>query len=153
MQIAGIQKHGSVYRDEAGAIWYVPTNSAHPAELLAESDDVCGIWLFETGIDDPFRDVCAFHDRAYSNRAFFEDRGWDRASLDSYFHNLCLDKAGEDCLLIVRADVYYELVRRLGWIPYYRHPAGTPPKKSLVHASNPFNAECVAKLRSFEDEA
>lgn len=115
--------HGNIYVDEGGQVWYLPEDTNIPAQMLADSDSLCGAGIFETGPDDPLRVACSWHDNAYSKRAFFEERGWNRDSLDKYFLQLLLVTANGDDDLIARARRYYAIVRMVGWIWYYRHPA------------------------------
>lgn len=123
---------GEVRTDADGNLWYFPDNGQPPTKI-EDTDSFCGAGFFETGVDDPFRLCCSWHDFAYSNRALFESQGWNRNDIDKYFHSLCLERAGTDSLLIERANAYYALVRSLGWIWYYRHPGFT----GNVHLGRP----------------
>ena len=107
--------------NDAGEILYYPTDPNLPPQILTEKDDLCGLSFFNTGPNDPFRLCCAWHDRAYTSRAFFEQHGWTRMKIDRYFFDLMMQTANGDFGLIVRAKSYYAMVRAIGWLPYYRH--------------------------------
>lgn len=118
------ESRGQVYEDENGNIWWNPQNG-NPAQLLADSDSVCGIFPFTTGLDDVFRNACGIHDHFYTNRAQYENWGFDRKWMDDMFYGHMLQTAGNDPMLKARAREYYLFARSVGWIFYYRHPAGT----------------------------
>jgi hypothetical protein len=126
--------------NDKGEIWYYPTNPAYPPQLLEEADSLCGSTIFglefETGPDDPFRDCCSWHDNAYTKRAFFEERGWDRQRIDAQLLKEMLDIAGDDMTLVERAYRFNRIVRLVGWIFYYRHPGYTGPVKEGCEHEN-----------------
>jgi hypothetical protein len=110
-----------VYIDNQAQIWWQPFDLTAPPQLLADSDSLCGK-ILETGPEDPFRDACSDHDNFYTKRAFFEERGWNRLSLDNYFLKLMVEIAQGDLTLLLRANIYYQTVRLIGGFFYYRHP-------------------------------
>lgn len=134
---------GDVWLDAStNIIWYQPADISKPPQILEAADSLCGVGFFETSAFDPFRDCCGWHDSAYTNRAFWEAKGWDRQLIDLYFYHLMLGVAGEDKLLAIRAREYYTLVRLLGWIFYYKHPG-------LVNTDHA-NLFCLAKEQTEE---
>jgi len=112
---------GRVYMDDEGAIWWDP-QTGRPPELLADQDSLCGVFPFETGVDDVFRDCCSAHDHFYTNRAEYEAWGYDREWMDAQFYTYMRDRACDDIVLQKKAKCYYTFVRMFGWIFYYRHP-------------------------------
>lgn len=122
--------------DDEGHIWWNPVDGE--PQLLIDCDDLCGVGFLNTGVDDPFRDCCAWHDNAYQMRAFFEERGWNRKKIDDYFRNLMYKIAGSDIGLFYRANTFYHLVRMFGWIFYYRHPGFDDNRR---------DSECKLQLR------
>ena len=117
---------GRVVTDADGVIYWEKTkpDGTVTREVLQDKDSLCGAGIFETGPDDPFRASCGWHDHAYTNREWFEDMGWDREKIDFHFYELMLVEAQGDTLLNLRAAAYYHVVRDIGWICYYKHPAG-----------------------------
>lgn len=132
---------GIISIDSEGHILWNPKNGK--VQVLTENDSLCGIGLLATGVDDPFRNCCAWHDRAYEMRSFFEERGWDRKKIDDYFRSLMYKRAGSNKELFYRANIYYKIVRMLGWIFYYRHEASNSSFKAV---SNKDNDECKNML-------
>jgi len=124
-------EEGQVTVDSEGRIWWTPA-ADRPPQLLADYDSLCGAGIFQTGPDDPFRDCCTWHDRAYQMREFFEDRGWDRKRIDLYFLDLMNNIAKGDMLLFNRANVYYSFVRMFGWVFYYKHKGSTVARLTRV---------------------
>jgi len=99
-----------VYTDAFGLVWYQPKKGGQK-EVLALADEVCGLGPFNTGINDPFRPACIWHDRAYIAMDFFRKRGWNRAKIDKYFLGLMLDIAEDSWRLRIRAYAFYALTR------------------------------------------
>ena len=113
------ETHTAVITDASGRIWYEPFPGAR-REILARADDVCGFGPFSSGPNDPFRPACIWHDRAYVQKVFFEDRGWNRKKIDRYFLKLMLDTAGNSRVVKSKAYIYYAIVRAVGGILYNR---------------------------------
>jgi len=111
--------HLTVTTDSQGRIWYQHKRGG-AKELLADKDDVCGYGPFTTGPDDHFRPACVWHDKAYVEKDFFEQRGWDRARIDKYFLTLLLICAGLNRSLKIKAHAYYAIVRITGGYFYNR---------------------------------
>ena len=117
---AAFPGEGSLIQDADGSVyWYAYRTCTR--EMLMASDDVCGCGFFETSVNDPFRTACAWHDHAYVNRKFFEERGWNRAEVDNYFLRLMLNVCGLNLRLRLRAHLYYRVVRLVGGFYYNRH--------------------------------
>lgn len=112
--------HGKVIYGDDGVIYWKSDSGA--LEVLQDADSLCGSGLFETGFHDFFRPSCGWHDHAYTNRAWFEAAGWDRAKIDYHFYELMLVQAEGNSLRILQATAYYRTVKRIGWLFYYRHP-------------------------------
>lgn len=73
----------------------------------------CGVGIFSTSEDDPFNDLCQWHDMMY----VLKEKGqmpWTRDEVDNRFYNAMMIKAGDDLALQFRARVYYLLARELG---------------------------------------
>lgn len=121
-----------VFMEADGSIWYRRPNGT--AELLQDADSICGIGFLNTGPHDPLRPACGPHDKCYRNRAWFEERGWNREKMDDYFLDLMLvicrrHKTEGDPwarLLTIKAQEYHFLVRAFGGLAYYRHPGWDP---------------------------
>lgn len=116
-----------VWTDEDdGEVWY--QRAGFPAQLLQDADSLCGAGIFRTGVDDPFREACGVHDSMYKKRAQFEEWGFDREWIDKNFLTLMLRKADGNLALEARAYLYYNTVRAVGWVLYYRHPGKADAK-------------------------
>lgn len=113
---------GYVYADSKGEIWWQPQNLNKPAQLLADSDSICGK-IVETTEDDPFRDACSWHDHAYRNRAWYEYMGVSFSKVNEIFYDMMLKIAGDNKVEQLRALTYYSIVCVVGRFLWDRHPA------------------------------
>jgi len=113
-------KDHKVFTTPEGEIVYVPHKDAQP-EVLHTADDICGIAeVWGTSPTDALRPACAWHDKAYINKDFFNERGWSRKDLDDYFLHLMLNIAGDNKFLKLKAKVYYYFSRMFGGKYYNR---------------------------------
>lgn len=113
---------GYIFKDDTQNLWWVPEDG-RPTQLLTDINSVCGVCFFNTGTTDPFLDACKWHDQAYMRRQDYEQNGWDRQRIDKHFYELMhaeIIKTGR-VDLIPRAQMYFDLVRCIGWVFYYRH--------------------------------
>lgn len=110
---------GELKLDAYGAAWWSPFDGE--PKKVEESESLCGVGFFSTGKDDPFIEACIVHDHTYVNRPFIEKNGWTREIVDDFFLVIMLNIAGDDPLLTAKAHAYYNVVRSVGWIFYYRH--------------------------------
>lgn len=123
-------KNGNVIRYDDGQVILVWPSGRR--EELADAGSLCGLErVWATSIHDAFVDCCAWHDRAYDHRAFFENHGWNREGIDDYFLELMGYIAGQKTFfarmnLEIAAREYHFFTRSFGGFVYYKHPAGDP---------------------------
>lgn len=115
------ENRGRAVVDPDGSIWWDPQNGK-PRELLTDKDSLCGIFPFETGVDDALRDACSVHDHFYGNRMQYNLWGFDRKWMDDMFYGYMNNIADNNKMLQDRAWEYYLIVRTIGWVPYNKHP-------------------------------
>lgn len=81
-----------------------------PEDLPNDPVDRCGYFCFSTGPNDPFIKCCVMHDKLYVGKPC------TRKEADQAFYECCLQIAGEDRGLKIRAKIYYGIVRSVGWL-------------------------------------
>lgn len=112
-----VMQHGIVVwkkKDGTEKVLLDQSNNIYP-----DADSLCGIGIFNTGVDDPLKFGCDWHDFAYINRRYLESQGWTRETIDKHFYDIMLLLAEDDLELHDRAQNYYNLVRCFGWMFYY----------------------------------
>lgn len=114
---------GRIEIRQDGSVWWVRIDSK--VECLSDADSLCGIAkLWSTGADDPFRDCCSWHDKAYDPTGYFRTHlQWSRSQIDEYFLHLMMGIAEDNASLITRAYSYYLAVRACGWMFFNRTEA------------------------------
>ncbi len=110
---------GELTLDAYGVAWWHPFGG--DSKKVSDHESLCGVGIFSTGKDDPFIEACIVHDHMYTQRAFIELHGWSREIVDNFFLVVMLEIAGDDEALKSKAHAYYNIVRTVGWIFYYRH--------------------------------
>ena len=81
----------------------------------ADHVDRCGVWPLCTGLDDPFLPACIWHDQQYVLKEQGEQTR-SRADVDREFYGRCLDIAGDNRALRLRAYTFWAIVRSIGWM-------------------------------------
>lgn len=92
-----------IYRDELGTVW-----AEQDSGSSADNKIRCGVGWFSLPEDDPRNAYCATHDFAYNSRAFqaYHTRKFADLALALQLHNGGFP---------VSEEVFYEIVRTLGW--------------------------------------
>lgn len=78
-----------------------------------DNENRCGVWPLCTGKDDPFIEMCAWHDKAYT-KGSWQQKHMARKRVDDHFLDMMLCRAGGCTPLRIRAYAYYQFARWFG---------------------------------------
>lgn len=83
--------------------------------LAHDPNDVCGYWFLSTGTKEALIDACRWHDTAYTEGSFHQQR-LTRKEVDQWFYQQMLLVAGDDWTRRMRAHAFYGVARVFGFL-------------------------------------